>query len=44
MFTFSRPLSLVHLIGLSLEVGSSTVKLVLLFKCNSDYEYKNRAP
>ncbi|HAM10184.1 MAG: hypothetical protein A2X05_04045 [Bacteroidetes bacterium GWE2_41_25] len=29
---------LFHLIGLSLAVGSATVKLVLLSKCNSDHE------
>jgi hypothetical protein len=39
MFTFSTLLGLLHLIGLSLAVGSATVKLVLLFKCNSDYEF-----
>lgn len=39
MFTFSTLLGIFHLIGLSLAVGSATVKLVLLFKCNSDYEF-----
>lgn len=39
MFTFSTILGLFHLIGLSLAVGSATVKLVLLFKCYSDSEF-----
>lgn len=32
-------LSLTHLIGLALGVGAATVKLVLLIRCNSNYEF-----
>jgi hypothetical protein len=32
-------LSLTHLIGLGLGVGAATVKLVLLIRCNSNYEF-----
>lgn len=30
---------IVHLVGLSLGVGSATVKNILLLKCNSNYEF-----
>lgn len=39
MFTFSALLIATHLIGLALGVGSATVKLALLFKCNSNYDF-----
>ena len=29
----------VHLIGLALAIGASTLKLVFLFRCNSDYGF-----
>lgn len=31
--------SVIHVIGLALGVGSATVKLVLLLKCNADYAF-----
>jgi hypothetical protein len=31
--------TLVHLIGLSIAVGSATLKVILLFKCKSDYSF-----
>jgi hypothetical protein len=39
VISFSSVLLLVHLIGLVLAVGSATVKLVLLLKCNADYAF-----
>jgi len=39
MMTLSTILLFVHLIGLALGVGASTVKLVLLFKCKSDHDF-----
>jgi len=32
-------LSLTHLIGLALGVGAATVKLILLFRCNTDVAF-----
>lgn len=29
----------IHLVGLAMGIGASTVKLVFLFKCNSDYNF-----
>lgn len=37
--TFYTILLAVHLVGLAMGVGASTVKLVFLFKCNSDYNF-----
>ena len=39
MISFSTFLSFVHIIGLAVGVGAATVKLVLLFKCKSSYNY-----
>ena len=39
MVSLSSLLMLIHLLGLSLGVGAATVKLILLFKCNSDYGF-----
>ena len=39
MFTFPTFLSLMHLLGLSLALGASTVKLIILFRCKSDFGY-----
>lgn len=39
MFFLYSFLLFVHLIGLAIGVGAATVKLVLLFKCKSDYNY-----
>ncbi|HET6765876.1 MAG TPA: hypothetical protein VFH08_00710 [Chitinophagaceae bacterium] len=39
MILLSEILMIVHVIGLVLAAGSTTVKLVLLFKCNADYKF-----
>ncbi len=39
MSTVYTLLALMHLLGLVLGVGSATVKLVLLFRCNSNYGF-----
>jgi len=36
MISLSSFLTFTHIIGLALAVGAATVKLTLLFKCNSD--------
>jgi hypothetical protein len=36
MIPWAPVLSVTHLIGLALAVGSATVKLILLFRCRSD--------
>lgn len=38
MFTVANILRLVHVLGIALGVGAGTVKLVLLFKCKSNYD------
>jgi len=39
MISFWFILTLTHLIGLALGIGAATVKLTLLIKCNSDYNF-----
>lgn len=39
MISFSTFLTFAHIIGLAVGVGAATVKLVLLFKCKSNYNY-----
>ena len=39
MFTFSSILSLFHVLGLALGVGAATVKLRLIFMCNSSLDF-----
>lgn len=39
MFTLSNLLSFTHILGLVLGVGAATVKLRLLFKCNTNFEF-----
>ena len=39
MFTLSSLLGFLHLLGLAFGVGAATVKLTLLFKCNSSLDF-----
>jgi len=39
MLSFWFILSFSHLLGLALGVGAATVKLTMLLKCNSDYNF-----
>jgi hypothetical protein len=39
MIILSEILMIVHVIGLVLAVGSATIKLLLLFKCNADFKF-----
>lgn len=39
MFSLATFLRLVHVFGLALGVGAATVKVVLLFKCKSNYDF-----
>ncbi len=39
MISMSSFLSLAHLVGLALGVGSATVKLILLVKCKADFAF-----
>ena len=39
MLTFSSLLGLFHILGLALGVGAATVKLRLIFKCNSSLDF-----
>ena len=39
MFSLYSFLIFIHLIGLAIGVGAATVKLVLLIKCKSDYNF-----
>ena len=39
MISWPALLSVAHLVGLALGVGSATVKLVLLLKCRADYAF-----
>ena len=39
MLTIYSLLTVMHLLGLALGVGSATVKLILLFRCNSNYDF-----
>jgi len=39
MITLSIILMVVHLVGLALGVGSATVKMILLFRCYSNYRF-----
>ncbi len=39
MISLSSLLSVAHLVGLARGVGSATLKLVLLLKCNADHTF-----
>lgn len=39
MFTIYNLLIFIHLLGLALGLGSSTVKLLLILRCHSNYDF-----